>query len=251
MSEAQAFNLYMSFAIKWRIDSVPAIFRDCYNHFPLPPDKLEELEKLKKSKNAPTSSNAAWHWPIPPVDGATIPTIKPRPDKYTFVRAMEYAVRIGDSHFAREVWLHRELWRAHIDQSAVDDFQNERWAEFHDSDIVRYEHLFVDTFTPTRSWAKIAAKNSEKTDGASDTLYEGYTRLLYIQTLASGGHCDEAFAMILRGTGERYGWSQAMLAKVKVDAEVYGHWEMVKYIDSLEAFEPEEEMETLQNDWLE
>jgi len=164
---------------------------------------------------------------------------------------MEYAYNTNDPDFARQVWFRRETWRVLIDQTAIHDLDQHRWSEFLDDDLERYEHQVVDNVTSTRESAKGIVTANERTDGASKTLYEGYTRLMFIQTLASAGHCDEAFAMVLKGTGEKYEWAPPMLAKVRMYAEMHSHWDMVGYIDSLEVPEAEVEMQTLHGDWLE
>jgi hypothetical protein len=247
LSEPVTFNHYLSCATRWELPSVPSIFRDCFDHLPLSPEKENELNSRKQIPTTPIP----WHWPIPPQseDWTLLPDL-PRPDKFTFARAMEYASKIGDADFAREVWYRREPWRALIDQTAIHEIEQNRWSEFLDDEVVRYEHHIVHNFTSTREWAKVNVKSSERTDGASATLYEGYTRLLFIQTLAFAGHCDEAFAVVLQGTGEKYGWTSAMLTKVRTHAEMHGHWALVGYIDNLEGPGPEDEMQSL-HDWVE
>jgi len=243
------FNLYLAWAVGWRLDSVPAIFRDCYTHFPISADKQTQLDNLSRPV-----SKKAWHWPMPPFpdpEQSTFPPQRASPDKDTFVRAMEYAHSIGDLAFAREVWFYRESWRGQLHYMALTDLQNVRWAEYFADDIIRYEQDLVNTYMSGLEKAKSATRLSEMSDEASNTLYEGYIRLLYIQTLTAAGECDEAFAMVLQGTEEAYSWTAAMLAKVKTDAAYHGHSNLVGYIESLETYGEEGEMKTVQNDLLE
>jgi hypothetical protein len=159
---------------------------------------------------------------------------------------MEYAYQRRDTVFAREVWFYREHWRQHILMIAErDGFQ--RWSEGGYDDIERYEHQLVDIFTSTREWARISAHMRQVSGGASKTLYEGFTRLLYIQTLAATGFCDEAFKTILQGTGEHYEWSYAMLVKVRKSAKRYNHIELMDYIDGLDGHGFGGEMEEFEN----
>lgn len=244
LSEPFVFNSYLAFACRWNLDSVPAIFRDCYNHFPLTPKQKKQLE----AQRIIPLSRKRWHWPIPsnPSEPILPPTL-PRPDKYTFVRAMEYAHDCRDTVFAREVWFYRQHWRRHIQTIAENDV-DKRWSEVAYDDIERYEHQLVDSFTSTREWARTSAYMRELSDGASKTLYEGFTRLLYVQTLARTGFCDEAFKIILQGTGEQYEWSYAMLVKVRNSAELHKHTELMDYIDGLDGHGLGNEMEEFENE---
>jgi hypothetical protein len=160
---------------------------------------------------------------------------------------MEYAHDCRDTVFAREVWFYRQHWRRHIQTIAENDV-DKRWSEVAYDDIERYEHQLVDSFTSTREWARTSAYMRELSDGASKTLYEGFTRLLYVQTLARTGFCDEAFKIILQGTGEQYEWSYAMLVKVRNSAELYKHTELMDYIDGLDGHGLGNEMEEFENE---
>lgn len=227
-TDPQTYNLFMSYMIKARINSsVPAIFRECFAHLPLTEDQQVQLEKLQDSK----SLKYKWHWPLD--ENLRLPKQLPRPDKFTFVRAMEYAYLTRNAAFAGEVWLRREAWRDYISQLMSEDMINVRWSMSSDENLVRYEEEVRNEFADLRNWSKIASLESEKSDGASSTLYEGYVRLLYIQTLASCGLSEEALRMIGKGTGERYEWTSSMLAKVKEYAEEFGHGGLVDYIDGL------------------
>src|SRR5579859_5042786 len=219
-TDPQIFNLFMSYMIKARIrSSVPAIFRDCYFHTPLTPKEQSQLNKLQKDSS---SKKVKWHWHL--TDTLQLPRQLPRPDKYTFVRAMEYAYLTRNTPFANEVWLRRESWRKYIASRMEEDLQLVRWSQFDENEnLVRYEEEVRNDFADLRNWSKIASLESEKSDGASNTLYEGYVRLLYIQTLASCGMCDEAMEMIKRGTGEKYEWRLSMLAKVRDYADEFQH----------------------------
>lgn len=230
-TDPQIFNLFMSYMIKARIrSSVPAIFRDCYAHTPLTPDQQSQLDELQKDSR---SKKFKWHWPL--TDVLQLPRQLPRPDKYTFVRAMEYAYLTRNASFASEVWLRRESWRNYIDSRIEEDLSTARWSQFDESEnLVRYEEEVRNDFADLRNWSKIASLESEKSDGASSTLYEGYVRLLYIQTLASCGMCQEALGMIRRGTGEKYEWRLSMLSKVRDYADEFQHKGLAEYIDGLE-----------------
>lgn len=236
--EPESFNAYLSYAVRWRFTSVEAIFRDCYAHFPLSEEKLQKLEaarRVDRRTQNPISADR-WHWPLPRLsreEGQALPAHLPRPDKYTFTLAMEYAFYRRLPAFAQEVWARREAWLAEIKKEARKDLNDSRWSQVSEKDLLRYEHRLVDTITSDQQWAKRATELSEMSDGASDTLYEGYKRILYIQVLAAHGYCDEAFTVMLEGTGERYQWTQSMLAKVKRYAEMYGHKEMYNYISNL------------------
>jgi hypothetical protein len=235
-TDPQIFNLFMSYMIKARMkSSVPPIFNDCFAHVPLPKPQQTKLDEIQGSRG----TKFEWHWPLPNV--LKLPPQLPRPDKYTFVRAMEYAYLTRTSGFATEVWIRREAWRGYIDERIEEDVLNVRWSNFGDEDLVRYEEELRNDFAELRNWSKIASFESEKSDGASSTLYEGYVRLLYIQTLASCGLCDDALAMIRLGTGEKYDWTFSMLAKVRDYAEAFEHHELGIYIDQLESLEMEGE----------
>ena len=242
-TEPAIYNQYLSFIVRCRLKTAESVFRDCFNHFPLPDDKRNELAVKRNS----AGSQLPPYWPLPDLDHSFIPEILPRPDKYTFVRAMEYAHFTRNPGFATEVWFRRESWRANIEQQALDDLQNVRWAKFEDEDLLRYEHAVVDNYTSNREWAKTTASMSKWSDGASNALYEGYTRLLYIQTLAACGWCDDAYKMVLQGTGERYEWTQSMLEKVKKHAANFGHNKMYQYISGLQASGSQNEFQTIQD----
>jgi len=227
-ADPQILNLLMSYMIKARIGpSVSAIFRDCFVHIPLTEEQQRRLDQVQESK----STNFQWHWPLPKI--IQLPARLPRPDKYTFVRAMEYAYLAKNAVFATEVWIRRQAWRAYIDDRIEQDFHNVLWSHLGDDDLIRYEEEVRNDFADLRDWSKFATLESERSDGASNTLYEGYVRLLYIQTLASCGLCDDALNMIRMGTGEKYDWTFSMLAKVRDYAEAFEHHELGNYIDGL------------------
>lgn len=226
-TDPQIYNLFLSYLLKASIKPpIPAVFRECFAHFPLTEQQQLELKEIQDS----TSLKKHWSWPIEPLQLAAQ---LPRPDKYTFVRAMEFAYVNENAAFAREVWLRREAWRNQIDQLSSEDRTNARWSVSPDDDLVRYEEEIRNEFADLRKWYESATVESEKSDGASNTLYEGYVRWVYIQTLASCGQCDKALEMIERGTGERYEWTLSMLAKVKGYAEYHGHRKLAEYINSL------------------
>jgi hypothetical protein len=122
-----------------------------------------------------------------------------------------------------------------------------------DADILRQERDIVDPFgsTPLRNWAKGAAFLSEQSDGASNTLFEGYVRLLYIQVLAANGLCHAALLMILQGTGESYDWTRAMLEKVEKYAIAFKHRALCEYIAGLESSGTENTIHALEGNWME
>jgi hypothetical protein len=116
--------------------------------------------------------------------------------------------------------------------------EGSRWDTTQDEDIIRAEFAVTRSkalgFTEAE-WAGLSATENETSDGASERLYEGYVRLLYIQTLAAVQEFDEALQVIRDGTGERYPWTQKILAKVRKHGEIHGHQELCEYIDGLEA----------------
>jgi len=255
----QVFNAYLSFAVHWRFDSVEAIFRDCFDHFDIPPDYLSWLEEIRREggrKRFEMRSRRPWHWPLPPPESSSIPYLpeqKPRPDKYTFVLAMEFAHYRRLPEFAREVWARRHAWREVLDVEAIHDMEASRW------DATPEQHLIRAEFAVTRGkaagftgaeWASLSARENESSEGASESLYEGYIRLLYVQTLAAVQAFDEALYIIREGTGERYPWTQRILAKVRKHAEAHGHEELCEYIDGLE-YTLEEEAEESPERWWE
>jgi len=231
--------------IRCRLPTTMSLFRDCFDHFPLSDERKEELA----CKLDPEERTVPAYWPFPPlVDFSFVPKQLPRPDKYTFVRAMEYAHFTRNPQFATEVWFRRQAWRTHLEKAALADLENNRWSEFDDDDLLRYERTLVSNSTSMREWARSTATLSKWSDGASDTLYEGYTRLLYIQTLAACGWMDEAYKMVLQGTGERYPWTQNMLEKVLKHAANFEHKELYQYIKNLEASGSQHELERIQDD---
>ena len=251
----QVYNNYLSFAIGWRLNSVEAIFRDCFNHFPLSIEKLHDMQMKAFSKENhgrfKFRSRCSWHWPLQDISSSTLPFLPddlPRPDNFTFVRAMEFAYFRRMPSFAREVWARREAWRAQIYQEAKKDLENIQWSEVNDDDILRYESYLVGKMD--RGWVHRSVKLSEESEGAANTLYEGYIRLLYIEILMSGKFFDEAFEMILEGTGERYHWTQGMLAKVHKVAKLYEQKKIYEYIEKLEESGMEMERES-PDDWWE
>jgi len=240
----QVFNAYLSFAVNWRFDSVEAIFRDCFDHFDISLEYLNWLEAKRREsgrKRFKMRSRRPWHWPLPAPESPTAPYLpdqKPRPDKSTFVLAMEFAHYRRLPEFAREVWAHRHAWREQVHLEALRETEASRWDATQDQDIIRAE------FAVTRrkafgfgaaEWAALSATENETSDGASERLYEGYVRLLYIQTLAAVQEFDEALHIIREGTGERYPWTQKILAKVRKHAEIHRHQELCEYIDGLES----------------
>ena len=91
-------------------------------------------------------SRSSWHWPLQDISSSTLPFLPddlPRPDKFTFVRAMEFAYFRRMPSFAREVWARREAWRTQIDRKAKKDLENIQWSEVNDDDILRYESYLV------------------------------------------------------------------------------------------------------------
>ena len=235
----QIFNAFLNFAVGWRLHSVEAIFRDCFDHFPLSQEKINEMNtkriKRRIGNRFRLPSRNAWHWPLPDISSPEIPVLLPqlpRPDKFTFLRAMEFAYFRRLVPFAREVWARRESWRTQIDKEAVKDMEDIQWSEINDDDILRYESYLIDK--KERSWARKSLRVTEESEGAANTLYEGYIRLLYVEILTSGGFFEEAFGIIKEGTGERYHWTQGMLAKVRKAAHFNRQWTLCDYIDSLE-----------------
>lgn len=244
------YNLFLSIMVRWRMKSVPQIFLRCFSHFPV---ESEGKKKVKRT-HGKTKSLFHWSWPLPRLPNDSIPNIPnppPRPDKYTFVRAMEYAHFCRDAEFALVVWNRRKAWRQEVDKTARESLETIRWSEVEDKDILRYERDVVDAATSILDWAKGEGFLSEQSDGASNTLYEGYTRLLYIQILASCGKCDEALAMILDGTGEKYQWTRAMLQNVEKHAVAFGHQALYEYVTGLEFSGTEDTIRAAENDWME
>ena len=245
----QVYNTYLSFAISWRLNSVEAIFRDCFNHFPLSIEKLHDMQmkafSTKTHSRFKFRSRSSWHWPLQDISSSTLPFLPddlPRPDKFTFLRAMEFAYFRRMPSFAREVWARREVWRKQIDQEMKRDFENIQWSEANDYDILRYESYLVDKMD--RGGVLRSLKSIEESEGAANTLYEGYIRLLYIEILMSGRFFDEAFEMILEGTGERYHWTQGMLANVHKVAKLHEQRKIYEYIEKLEKSGMEMERES-------
>lgn len=188
------------------------------------------------SNRSEWKSPLQWHWPLPDLSSNDLPFLPaqlPRPDKFTFLKAMNYARSKRKPEFAREVWARREAWKAQIQQLAEQDLESNRWTEVTDADVIRHENTLV-TGSVNIFWAKTSAYWSEETDNASNTLFEGYIRLLYIETLSERGFLDEAYSVVLEGTGEDIRWTQAILANVKSHAEAYGHVQMYHYIDALD-----------------
>jgi hypothetical protein len=241
------YNLYLSIMVRWRLKSVPEIFLRCFSHFSI------EGKANKKAKGR-HGKWFRWYWPFPTLPNDSIPNIPqppPRPDKHTFVHAMEYAHFFRDVEFAQVVWDRRKAWRKELDRAARESLETVRWSEVEDKDILRYERDVVEPATSIREWAKWTSNLDEKSDGASNTLYEGYTRLLYIQILAASGKCDVALAMILEGTGERYQWTRAMLQKVEKYAVAFGHKDLCEYIAGLEYSGTEDSIQAAEHDWME
>jgi hypothetical protein len=235
----QIYNSFLSFAVLWRLNSVEAIFRDCFDHFPLSQEKIDELYTKRLTPQNHNRfrlpSTSPWHWPLPDISSPNIPLLPsplPRPDKFTFVRVMEYAYFRRLVPFAREIWARRESWRAQIEKEAQQDTGNVQWSEVRDDDILRYEGYLVNK--GDRGWARQSLNLVDEAEGAANTLYEGYIRLLYIEVLTFGRFFNEAFEMIKEGTGERYPWTQGMLAKVRKNAEFHQQKEICEYIDSLD-----------------
>jgi hypothetical protein len=241
--EPSLYNQYLSFLVRCRLPSAKAAFGDCYEHFPLSEEQEKELHVLDRSRLPP-------FWPFPRISIPFLPEQLPRPDKFTFVRSMEYAHFMRDADFATEVWIRRESWRSVIEKTALDDLGTSMWSEFGGEDLVRYERELVDNRTSARAWAKTAATLRKWSEGASNTMYEGYTRLLYIQTLAGCGQGDKAYKMVLQGTGEKYAWTQSMLAKVRKRAEKFGHTELCEYIDGLERSEGQNLFGTISDEMM-
>lgn len=244
------YNLYLFNMVRWRMKSVPEIFLRCFSHFSIE----GEEDKKENGTHGKTESRFQWYWPFPTLPNDSIPNIPqppPRPDKHTFVHAMEYAHFIRDAKFAQLVWDRRKAWRKELDRVARESLKTVRWSQMEEKDILRYERDVVEPATSIQEWAKLARNLDVKSDGASNTLYEGYTRLLYIQILAACGKCDVALAIILEGTGERYQWTRAMLQKVEQYAVVFGHKDLCEYIAGLEYSGTEDSIQAAEHDWME
>ena len=166
---------------------------------------------------------------------------------------MEFAHHRRLPEFAREVWARRHAWRQHLDVEAMHDMEASRWDATDERDIIRAEFAVTGRkalgFTGSE-WAALSAMENETSEGASERLYEGYVRLLYIQTLAAVQAFDEALYIIREGTGERYPWTQMILAKVRKHAEIHGHQELYEYIDGLD-YTLEEGIEESPEKWWE
>jgi hypothetical protein len=238
------FNHHLHFAIHHGLQSVETIFRDCFDHFPLTKEKVEELEELRQGHEASSYSQykMPWHWPLPDLSSETVPFLPPklpRPDKHTFLKAMAFAHSKRLVPFAREVWALRQAWRQQIGEEARKDIETWQWSSVMDEDIIRYEQRVVrggTRFSATRErWE------------SEDILYEGFIRKLYIEVLAKEEFFDEAMSMILEGTGERRPWNQKILAEVKKVALRHRHKGLCDYINGLE--EGEEETEIEEDSW--
>ena len=150
---------------------------------------------------------------------------------------MEFAHYRRLPEFAREVWARRQAWGKELHIEVVKEVESSRWDVVNEEEIIRAEFTMISRkalgFTEAQ-WATLSATESETSDGASERLYEGYLRLLYIQTLAAAQEFDEALKTIREGTGERFPWTQKILAKVRTHAQIHGHQGLCDYIDGLE-----------------
>jgi hypothetical protein len=240
------YNSYLSIAVQWGFSSAEAIFRDCYHHFPLTPEETTELKRIKERADRISSrstrlfafeSEISWHWPLPNLSSADVPYLPqelPRPDKYTFMRALEYASLSRRLSFAHEVWALREAWKAHIVGIAQKDILESYWSKVPVEETLRYESLLIDNVdVDEERFRRYQFFRTRTGDDRESRLYEGYVRLLYIDTMASCGMLNEAFTMILNGTGERYRCTQEMLAGVRKYAKLHKHKVLCEYIDGL------------------
>jgi hypothetical protein len=247
-------NLFLSIMVRWRLPSVPAIFRKFFSYHKW---RIGEKHVRFAGEASPRSVKIPWCWPLR--DAFSYPRTWPQglprsqADKYTYLRAMEYAHYTRDPLFAREVWQQRKFWKGRLQRAAKKNLRNIRWSKVEDADILRQEREIVDPFgsIPLRNWAKGAAFLSEQSDGASNTLFEGYIRLLYIQVLAANGLCHAALLMILQGTGESYDWTRAMLEKVEKYAIAFKHRALFEYIAGLESSGTENTIQALEGNWME
>jgi hypothetical protein len=256
----RAFNAYLNFATAWRLNSVEAIFRDCFDHFPLSDEAVNELETTRRQRGRQMRfkmrSRCPWHWPVPIFDSSRVPYLperRPHPDKYTFLLAMEYAHKHRSVGFAQEVWLRRQAWREQLEVEAINEFYTSRWDASNDKNMIRHEYNVVRRKVlrfRQDSWAQSSAADYEWSKGASDGLYEGYVRLLYVQTLAAGRQFGTAYNIILEGTGEENPWTQKVLSKVRNHAQRHGAKELRDYIDSLH-YTLEGDVEEKAEEWWE
>src|SRR5271156_391571 len=228
------YNMYLSIAVRRKLRSVPSIFLQCFEHFA---ETHESSTSAESSSTDRQPSFYPWHWPLPEDEHNVVPHLPsklPRPTKYTFMAAMEYARSGGDVQFAHRVWRCREAWRRRLARIVWQQTEAAMWSELRDEEMTSYAELLSQKGETEFDWPSMNFPNSFNI-GHSKGLYEGYTRLLYIETLVKGGYCSEAFKMILEGTGERYEWTQEMLHSVRrMATEHGGHEALVKYIDDLE-----------------
>jgi hypothetical protein len=166
---------------------------------------------------------------------------------------MEYAHYTRDARFAYDVWWKRELGKKRLQRAARENLDNIRWSKVEDVDILRHERDLVDPFgsISLRDWAKGTAFLNEQSNGASNTMCEGYVRLLYIQVLVATGRRETALSVISQGSGERYDWTRAMLEKVEKYAIAFRHRALYEYIARLESSGTENTIQALEGDWME
>jgi len=243
-------NKFLQFCQTWQLPNFKTIFR-CHLHHENPGTVDRAAMTTEDRKNTSTAEASIkeeymfgngkwkdpeiWHYPLPDMPKEFDNLIHPRPvpDKITFVTAMHLACTRRDLAFGREIWSKRQSWLARI-HHVINQRRETMGYDVRGRDLELLETERWVTHT-RKGWAAREWSSGRKTGEASFTLYEGYIRLKYIEILVACGQWEEAFQLIMDGTGETYSWSQEMLGTVRDCAVYRGNMDLVNYIDSLGA----------------
>jgi hypothetical protein len=223
------YNIFFSISVQLRHPSAENIFRQTFDHFPLTPDQDAKLAEY----DSPYARFPV-HWPLPDLGLNFLTPWLPRPDKYTFIRALEYAHFTQKPYFAREVWYRRESWRAHLLACAVKDISLARWEKVSPADLLKYEQMLCFPDMPLHTWVAIISRVESSSGTSAGYLYEAYARMLYARVMAKAGFCDEAYEVLAQGTGENFPWNKTMLGPIQRMAAVHGHETLHNFIHRLD-----------------
>jgi hypothetical protein len=216
ISSPVLFNTYLNFAVHYHFNSVESIFRECFNRFTLDAQIQHELDRKVEQflpkrldghleENGPMSTYT-WLWPLPKDPHFKLPRRLPRPDGFTFFKAMQFAHMRRRTRFAHEIWAQRQAWLNQLQER----------------DLTEIGEKYV-----------LTGRDSRAAPGRGP-LFEASIRLLYIEIMTIGGQPEEALKLLKSGTGENFEWTQGMLSLVRMRAEKLGVLELCQYIDGLE-----------------
>jgi len=243
-------NKFLQFCQSWQLPSFKTIFRRHLNHEePRTVDGTAvitngtqntstaevAIDEGRLHRNGQWKEPPIWYHPLPemPKEFNSLLVPLPVPDKTTFVTAMHLACTRRDLTFAREVWSKRQSWLARIHHIVSQRCEAAGYDDRgRDMELLETERWFTRS---RKGWTAREWSSGIKTDGASFNLYEGYVRLKYIEILAACAQWEEAFQLIMDGTGEKYSWSEGMLGTVRESAVRRKNPDLVNYIDSLGA----------------